>query len=106
DGTTQEIATLESYEVIHKDFMRWQRSLSELDLEVSRKDQAIASAQAEAARLESELAIVSLRLAELDVMLHTSSVSEIKRLQVEQRSLVKVSDDLRDLIDVRLRAIG
>lgn len=106
DGTSMELRTLEQYDVIHKDFMRWQQRLSELDLEVSRQEVHRSMGLIELQRLESELSIMSTRIAELDLMLHSSSIDEIRALQAEQAQLTKAIRDLRDAADVGLRTIG
>ena len=106
DAMTSELQTLECYDVVHKGFMEWQRRLSELDLDVSRQEQAITAGEAEVRRLETELSMMSLRIAELDLMLHSSALDEIRALRMEQDSLIKIVRDSQSSIDARLRAIG
>ncbi len=106
DGTTDEITSLERFEIIHKDFLNWQQGLSGLDLEILRCEQSLAAATAEIRKLETEASMTSLRLAELDLMLHASALDDIKRLEVEQRGLAKQIRSARDSIDATLRSIG
>lgn len=106
DGTTSELQTLEDYDVVHKGFMEWQRRLSELDLDVSRQEQAMTAGETEVRRLESDLSMTSLRIAELDLMLHSSALDEIEALRVEQVGLTKVTRDFQASIDTKLRSIG
>lgn len=101
-----QLKSLEEYELIHKDFTKWQQGLLNLERDISLTERTLDAENAAIDRAEQDLSVAALRIAELDLLLEQSSIEAISGLREEQRFLEESIAALRRGIDSSLRTCG